>query len=121
VNCQSCGQALPEQARFCQECGAAAVPEEPAKSTEGTASAGKTPAKDPDEITRFLELPEEKGRFDRTAPPVVSPLTIFFAIIGLVLILILLNPWHAGQDKPADFQGSRGASPTVVAPQSSVR
>lgn len=118
--CQSCGQALPEQARFCKECGAE-VPENPAGTAESAAAGNKTPANKKDEIARFLELPGEKGRFDRTAPPVVSPLTIFFAILGLVLILILLNPWHAGEEKPADFQGSRGASPTIVAPNRLVR
>lgn len=113
--CKECGYTLPEQSRYCPQCGTVAVP------ISGKGSLKKeeprtTPLQNTDQVSHSLELPEEKGRFDRTAPPAVSPLTIFFAIIGLVLILILLNPWHAGQEKPADFQGTRGASPTVLVP-----
>lgn len=117
--CKECGQAIPEKARFCPKCGQAIAPG-PEEISRKQQTASIPTSEEVDSISRLLEIPEEKGRFDRTAPPVISPLTIFFAIIGLVLILILLNPWHAGQEKPADFQGTRGASPTLLIPESLV-
>ena len=99
--CTECGTALPEPARFCPDCGTEAFYPERADQ-KNSASADNRDLRTSD----LEELPEQKGRIDKKAPPRVSPLTILFALIGLVLILILLNPWHAERDKPRDFEGS---------------
>jgi len=101
VYCIECGHELPQQAQYCPGCGAETVLD---YGNEKTDSGGN----DVDEQTASTldEIPEKRGRIDKKSPPKVSPLTIVFAILGLLFILVLLNPWHAGQERPEDFEGS---------------
>ncbi|MBD3276473.1 MAG: zinc-ribbon domain-containing protein [Candidatus Marinimicrobia bacterium] len=102
--CTHCGTELPEQAKFCNECGTQTVQvrsEKPEKA--------KTKA-DQDE----KNIPEEIGKIDKKAPPKIAPVTLLFAVVGIILIIILLHPWHANQDRPTDFEGSRQQMETII-------
>ncbi len=112
--CTECGFELPDDGQFCPECGtelfrgraAQKKSEQPAKISEPRLK----------KKTGMEDIPEEKKRIDSRKPPKVSLLTLFFAILGLVFILILLNPWHADQERPEDFQGTRNNSEQIVIP-----
>ncbi len=106
--CTECGHQLPDQARYCADCGTP-VAGAPAKMT----------AKQPPEPASGVrpdqeEIPDKKERMDPKSPPRISGVTILFALIGLILILVLLNPWHVGQDRPKDFEGTRGNSQSLL-------
>ena len=106
--CTQCGTKLPDTAQFCSGCGAAvaAVPDDSKSDQLADAS------------TTESDLPEEfesrKAKHDRKAPPRVSPVTVILAVIGLLLILVLLHPWHTGQERPKDFQGNRNQSNNLI-------
>lgn len=110
--CTQCGKALPENAQFCAQCGTP-VPDAQSRASviqnaaqnEGTAQEKHTRARQ--------AFGDPRAQQDRKAPPKVSLLTIFLAILGLVLILVLLDPWHTGKERPADFKGSMGQSEQV--------
>lgn len=96
--CVQCGTQLPNQAKYCSSCGA------------HTRQPGQKAT------SRKREIPREKEKLNRKAPPKVAPLYIILAIIGIGLILVLLNPWHAGQERPTDFLNS-GEQAQSVAPE----
>lgn len=104
--CTECGRQLAEEASYCPECGTAR-PDREASDAE------KEQNQSEDEGPELNEIPEKMGRIDKKSPPHVSVVTILFAIIGLILILVLLNPWHSGQDKPEDFQGTRNNTESI--------
>lgn len=94
--CTQCGEKLPESAKFCSGCGAQTIRN---RSMENTIS------REHQRINKN-EIPDEMGKIDKKTPPKIAPLTLFFAFVVIMLILILLHPWHANQDRPKDFRGS---------------
>jgi uncharacterized membrane protein YvbJ len=94
--CTHCGNELSDNAKFCNQCGTPTVRNKSEKSEEVKSK--------PDREEK--DIPEEIGRIDKKAPPKISPVTLLFAVVGIILIIILLHPWHANQDRPTDFEGS---------------
>ncbi len=106
--CTHCGVQISEEAKFCNECGTPTFKNEQ-QPTDKLETAG---TEEP--------VPEEIGKIDRKAPPKISPVTLLFALIGIVLIIILLHPWHANQDRPDDFEGTQQAE-VVITPSDNLR
>jgi len=106
--CTQCGTELPDVAQFCSNCGAGTVnqaEQDYRNTTPDTKQVSTT--------QKRMEIRDAKQKQDRKAPPKIAPLYIFLAIIGIALILVLLHPWHTGQERPEDFQGSAPTSQTV--------
>lgn len=99
--CTKCGTKLSEDAKFCNECGTSTVRNKSEKVKSKTDQEDKS-------------IPDEIGKIDKKAPPKVSSVTLLFALVGIVLIIILLHPWHANQDRPTDFEGSRQQMETII-------
>ena len=99
--CTICGTKLTEDAKFCNECGTPSVRNKSEK-VKGEADQNDK------------SIPEEIGKIDKKAPPKVSPVTLLFAVVGIILIIILLHPWHANQDRPTDFEGARQQMETII-------
>lgn len=116
--CIQCGQHLPETAKFCSKCGAATVQniqsgsETSSESVVANQSSAKRRTED--------EVGTPKGKYDKKAPPRISPLSIFLAVVGLILIIVLLNPWHEAKVPPSDFHPTTG-NPNAVAPAFNVQ
>lgn len=99
--CTKCGTQLSEDAQFCNECGNPTVRNKSDKSKKEADQSEKS-------------IPKEIGKIDKKAPPKVSPVTLLFAVVGIILIIILLHPWHANQDRPTDFEGSKQQMETII-------
>lgn len=117
--CTECGSLLPEEAQFCPDCGTEsyqieAYQEQPELSDQSSVAHKQ-------ERTTIDDIPKEKERIDNRKPPKISLLTLFFALLGLLFILVLLNPWHAGQEKPEDFQGTRNGTQQIYSPGDTFR
>ncbi len=97
--CIQCGAKLPDMATYCPNCGFK-VNDLNAKGVANQKNQETKHSKSPQNI------PAKKGRVNSKAPPKISLVTLFFALVGLILILVLLNPWHSGQEKPSDFEGT---------------
>ncbi|MCF7803840.1 MAG: zinc ribbon domain-containing protein [Candidatus Marinimicrobia bacterium] len=107
--CTQCGTELPDQAQFCAKCGAEKVNRWQTKSQHSENSGNN-----PQDSTEGEFVTEEKDRYNRKAPPKISPLYLFLALVGIGLILVLLNPWHAEQERPEDFEGTRNSSQQIT-------
>jgi len=112
--CTECGIELPDNAQFCPECGTESFREAPGQKSSKQPE--KTTEQQAQKKPEIDDIPAEKGRIDSRKPPKVSFLTLFFAILALVFILVLLNPWHADQERPEDFQGTQNNSQRIVIP-----
>jgi|GEM_PF-1223727 len=98
--CTQCGTHLPETAKFCSRCGSPTIQNTDQSSQSGKSS--KAPARE------LADIGEKKEKFDKKAPPRIPLLSIFLAVIGLILIIVLLNPWHKAEAPPADFNPTGG-------------
>jgi len=114
--CIQCGEKLPEGGQYCPKCGSV-VPESTPGESKPTGKtiqpAVKKKTEDSVDAKPLENISEAAEQYDRQAPPKVSWLTIFLAIVGLILVLVLLDPWHTGQEKPKDFQGTFNKSETL--------
>lgn len=106
--CTQCGNELPNVAQFCSNCGTETV-----KNTGQESGKTKSSGKKKETQQKRKEIRDVKEKQDRKAPPKIAPLYIFLAIIGIALILVLLHPWHTGQERPQDFKGSSSSLQTI--------